>query len=486
MAAHAPHFSVIVALGIVAFVTEMILLLVVVRRTRARRDGGSAKGTHDLLTILSALGAALLVPCPVAILVSRGRSDLIEQFVGPWHPRFELMTHPLNQIWVLQLGTMVALPSLVLAGVSVGTIAASRYEGRLQRILLYCAAPAVLAPFFLGAWSFLNRIREIVGYPRSMFAERPDETAPAISKALAVANQVLDRWACLAVIALVGMIAWLAYDLVRRDSSSMRWLGPRRTILASASMLAVAGLAWWLSGPLARENESPFPGHSDRRSRRLAPAVPAGLSQGQLHDRADELKMGFYREPLVFPLVHQEEDKWVAIGCRIEVSKVRVSSDGLGIYDGPQELKERLEQCKGNARILHPGETLGSPLIEASPSVSMDLLAEVLAVVYDLGWREIRLVTGVPQTIQRPWLGPLSRASMQTTSVAVMRPSDLESRTAQTAIRVARDSQRYREVIDQVLTARRESRASVLVLDSGGSSPENRWPRPPSMELLGR
>jgi hypothetical protein len=485
MAARAAHFWAIVVLGMATLVAEAILLLMVVRRTRARLDGSSAKGFHDLLTIASALGAALPIPCLIAILVSQGRSDLIEQFVSPWHPRFEIMTHPINQIWVLQLGTMVALPSLVLAGVTVGTIAASRYEGRAQRTFLYCAGPALLAPLCLGTWAFLNRLREIVDYPRSMFAERPDETALAISKALAAADRVLDRWAYLAVFALVGLIAWLAYDIVRRGSR-ICWLGSRRTILASASMLTVAGLVWSLSGPLARENQSPFPGHSDRRSRRLAPALPSGLSQGQLHDRADELRMGFYREPLVFPLVKQEEDKWLTIGCHIEVSKVRVSSDGLGIYDGPQELKERLKQCKGNARILHPSEQLGSPLIEASPSVPMDLLSEVLAVVYDLGWRETRLVTGVPQTIHRPWLGPLSRAVMQTTPVAVMRPGDIESRSTQTAILIAKDFERYRDVIDQVLTARRESRAPVLVLDPGELSRQNRWPRHPSMEPSGK
>jgi hypothetical protein len=469
------HFSAIVALGIFAFVAEMSLLLVTIRRCRTGRDPGPSRGTYHLLTVGLALGGALLVPCLVAILVNRGRSDLIEQFTSPWLPRFENMTHPLNQIGVLRLGAMVALPSLVLAGVTLGAVVASRCNGRAQRILLYSVAPAILGPFFLGVWFFLNRLRDIVGYPRSMLADHPDETALAISKALAAANQVLDQWAYFAVFALVGLIACLAIGLARNWHTSLNWLGTRCSIVASVSVLAIAGVVWWISGPLARENQDPFPGHSDRRSRRLTPAIPAGLSQGQLYDLVDGTRMGFYREPLVFPLVLQEEDKWLAIGCRIEVSKVRVSSDGLGIYDGPQELKERLEQCKGNARILHPGEPLGSPVIEASPNGSMAMLSDVLAVVYDLGWREIRLVTGVPQTIQRPLLGPISRAFLQTTSVAIMQAGDFELRTPQTAIRVAKGDQHYRDLLDQVLAARRESRASVLVLDPEGSSHENRW-----------
>lgn len=452
-----PHFWQMIAVGILAFLAELVILLGTIRGWRARTGGASSsKGAFALRTIVLAIVVALLLPSQVIGLVSGGQRAIVRLIVGPSPPWFEKMTSPWDQVQVLLLGTIVGLPSFMLAGITVGAVATSQCGSRVRRILFCSAAPTILMPFFLGVCFYLHR----------MLGSHYQPSA---------AKRAMDAGAWLAGFALAGFVAWLAYHLARTRGSAASWPKPRHNIVAGVAMLAMAAIVGWFSRPFAAENHSPPSGHDDRTSR-MAPAIPPGITQRELYDFTDKTWMGHYRDPLAFPLVHQKEDAMFASGWG---PLLRLSDQHLMIekqwIETPQELREELRLAERKVSLLHPNEREGSTLIMAPPGLSLDLLADVLAVIYDRGGREVRLVTGVPETIQRPAVGPLTRIIWQTTAVAIARSGDLDPKRPQRSIPVPGRFQRYRELLDQVLESRRLSLPPVLMLDRKGSWHWSGW-----------
>jgi len=134
----------------------------------------------------------------------------------------------------------------------------------------------------------------------------------------------------------------------------------------------------------------------------------------------------------------------------------------------PRELRETLDLKERNFRMLHAKDT-GSTLIMARPDLPVDLLADVLAVCYERGEREARLVTGLPETIQRPRVGPLTRIIYQTTSVTLARDKDLAPSRQQLVIALSTGPHRYRELLDEIFESRSPTSTVTLLLDPTGS-----------------
>jgi len=454
---HTPHFWQIVTVGILAFMVELVLLARVMRGWQMRDHGASSRRAGFAIRIIVlAVAVALLLPSQVVALVSGGRSALLRLIVGPWPPWWETMTSPRDQMQVLLLGAIVGVPPVIVAAITTVTAAIPPFRGGMQRTLLLIAAPLILTPFFLGVCFFLHRL--------SSWDWLPGPPLQAVSRMIS-AKPALDTGLLLAACTLIGYVAWLAWKITRSGHSLASWPKPRHSMLAGASMLAASAVLWWLSAPLASENRLPLPGHDAvvTRRLRLAPAIPTGISQSELYDLASKTRMGSYRDALSFPLVYQKGDADSSWGPFLELSPLGVL-DNKFLIGNRHELRERLEQDHRNAPLLHPDEPEGSVRIAAPPDLSPDLLADVLAVVYDMGKREVRLVTGLPQTIQRPAIGPLSRMVVQNTTVGLARSTDPDLKEGQRSIPVSDGFRRYRDLLDEVLSARRQSLTPVLIL----------------------
>jgi hypothetical protein len=363
-----------------------------------------------------------------------------------------------NQQEVLSLGTCVGFPSILLAGITVGAVNSQRVAwGR--RILFCSAAPAVLAPFFGGIWLYLDGLpKDTIGPGRH----------PALSSTLAAAKHMLDTGVLVGGLALVAFCAWCLVEFVRKRNESARvGEGPRRATVAVTVILTVAAIVWWLSGPLVAENLAPVPGYDSRNTERVFPAVPVGLSQDELYARSTEAWMKTYRGRLVYPLVTREQAALVFSGVLVALSSDRVTVSGVTVE--PQDLHDALVHARSNDRLLHGNERARSPMIMAPSDLPIGMLAEILAVAYDAGDYEVRLVTGLPETIQRPALGALTRAVLQSTPVTLARSEDIDPKRQQRLIPLSKGLHRYRDLLDQVLGSRQAALPPVLLLDPEAS-----------------
>jgi cytochrome bd-type quinol oxidase subunit 2 len=461
-----PYFWELVAVGALASVAELFLMLWAARARRVRPGAPSAIcGEIPLWSVVAALVVALLVPIFVVVLVSKGRDDLIRVALGLRYFRNAGMEPHWSQERVLSLGTAVGLTPLLLAGVFAGAVASWRARGRLQKILCCSAAPAMLVPFLIGVGLYPYRLLSIEIPNASVFTAR--EQAPYWTRALASGKQGLDVGALVAGCVLAVVFAWIAIWLVRKkDDSAHEWPRKGTAVLASAVMLAAGALACWLAAPLAAENRTAFPAHDFRFTMRVFPAVAPGLSQGELYDLSAKARQDIYWDRLQFPLSARTEDPLLRWGPVVEPR-----SDGIMIdyrrMSSPRELRETLDQKEDNLRLLH-GDDTGSTLLMAPPDLPINLVADVLAVCYERGEREVRLVTGLPETIQRPLVGPLTRIIFQTTSVTLARDKDLDPNRRQRVLALSKGPRRYRDLLDEVFQLRPTSPVTLL-LDPTGS-----------------
>lgn len=88
----------------------------------------------------------------------------------------------------------------------------------------------------------------------------------------------------------------------------------------------------------------------------------------------------------------------------------------------------------------------------------------------------MRLVTGLPKTVDRSVLGQLSRIVVQTTTVGLARTRELDSRRPRGTISVPGEFRRYRDLLDRVLAERRASSQPALLLLSEELPPNNTTP----------
>jgi hypothetical protein len=140
-----------------------------------------------------------------------------------------------------------------------------------------------------------------------------------------------------------------------------------------------------------------------------------------------------------------------------------------------RDVREALELAQSNHRRLHGKRGEGRTLIMATPNASVDLLTDVLAIIYDLGDREIRLVTGLPETVHRPVLGPLTRIVVQASTVALATDEDLGPREATPTITVPGGLRRYRDLLDRVLAGPHASAPPVLLLTTQAARHWHGW-----------
>ena len=437
------------------------------RARRARPGAPSAiLGGIPPWSVVASLVVALVVPIFVVVLVHRGRDELVRVALGLRYFRHAAMEDHWSQERVLALGTAVGLPPLLLAGIFTGAAAGLRLRGRLERILFSLATPAIVLPFFIGAGLYPYRLQSIEIPDASVFTAR--EQAPYWARALASGKHGLNAGAVVAGCVLAVVFVWLASRLVRKkDDGTDEW--PRRgtAIAASTVMLAAGALAWWLAAPLAAENRAAFPGHDFRTTERVFPAVPDGISQAALYDLSAKTRIGIYWDRLAFPLSARAQDPLLRWGPVVEPRTEGVVLDDL--HRSPRQLRAALDLKVDNLRYLH-GDDTGSTLIMARPDLPVELLADALAVCYERGEREVRLVTGLPETIQRPLLGPVTRIIFQTTSVGLARMKDMDQSRQQRVLALPNGPQRYRDLLDEVLAMGATSSEVTLLL-----APEGSW-----------
>ena len=447
-----PYFWPMAVIGIISFLAELVFLVWVLRGKQACAAASDSRWPAVLSVVV-----ALILPTLVVVLVSGGRRMLIELALGLRRLPWELMPMRIesNQQWVLLMGSSLSIPSNLLAAFTVGFGVSQRAKYD-HRALLSSLAPAAMLPFFTGVWCYLYRLRTI-HYPGLTGSDaRPRATI--LANALVAAKHGLDTGALVSGLALVAVSAMLVARIIRSktDCPPVR-TSPMRSILASMAMLAVAAMLWWLAEPLAAENRVPFPGHDRRYTARAVPMIPAGLSQTTLYDLSET------RVALPFPLVSLEQDGLVVWSPIITISDNSVMINGFVVNQ--EELSEELVRARGNDRLLHGAESVRAPLVMAKPDLPARRLADVLGVVYQCSPPEVRLVTGLPETIQRPALGAISRIIYQTSTVGLVRPEDIDPRNQNRLITLGEHRRRYRDVLDRVLELGQAPSPPAILLD---------------------
>jgi len=232
------------------------------------------------------------------------------------------------------------------------------------------------------------------------------------------------------------------------------------------ALLAGAVILWWLSGPLVAENRIPFPRHDHRYTRRVFPVVPADLTQDALYGLNGKVWIGHHSGSLTFPLVSRKQNPLVLWSPVLEISNDRLTLNGREVTRA--ELHDQLVHelsTDRQLRQLRGDDGSRSPLIMALPNLPLHVVMDVLAVVYDMGSREVRFVTGLPETIQRPSFGALTRVIYQTTTVNLARAGDIDSMNPHHVLRLSKDLKRYRDVLDRLFESEPTSSPSVLLLD---------------------
>jgi len=469
-----PYFWQILTVGGFALVAELVFLIWAMRcRGPEGRAANAPKRKSAHWPLLLSSVVVLVMPILVVALANAGRSDLMQETVGTQGPRWALMTREPNQQRVLLLGTTLALPSFLLAGITAGVIATPRRAGRVRRLFFCSAVPAIFLPFLSGVLLYLHRLLTMKCSGPDGFTARG--RAPVVSSTLSAAKHALDSGVVTAGVVLAIVIVGLTLQVVRqKEEGAQDWPTPARATVLGLFLLTIAASLCWLSGPLAAENRALLPDHSGHTTERIFPAVPAGTSQEGLYDLSYRARMGIYRNRLPFPLSSQEQDAIALWGPVVEVTDHGVMMDWRKL-SRRQELRESVQSAQMNHRLLHGDAGAGSTLIMATPNAPLDLLADVLAVIHDLGSCEVRLVTGWPQTVQRPTVGALTRIVWQATAVALRRDGDIDPEKTWRSIRVPGSLQRYRSMLDQILKARAASPPPVLLLDAEPSPHWGGW-----------
>jgi hypothetical protein len=226
------------------------------------------------------------------------------------------------------------------------------------------------------------------------------------------------------------------------------------------------GVASWLCRPLAAENRTPFPAHGDRQTTaRVTPPVYPEFSQPQLYSRGGDFRIGAYRESAWFPLVRQEEGTLVTRAAILQISKRGVQIDQLPI-DTVEDFRRQVNQTKRNVGLLVPNQPVGSTLIAALPDSSVELLADILELLFDLGEREVRLLSGRPETTARPTLGAVTRIVYQSTIVNLVVEGDASLHATQPMIPIPGRFEMYSDLLDRVLELRQASSAPPVFVFS--------------------
>jgi hypothetical protein len=371
------------------------------------------------------------------------------------------MTQEWNQRKLLLLGSILSFPSLVLAGVAAGAVA-SRRATRTVGILSQAIAPAVLIPLFSGIGLYLHRL-VTVHFPSSLSQQERDAI---LEEALVAAKASLDLGILTAGLMLGAFIVVFAGLLLPRGpaadnvTSRGRW-----AIQGAVPMLILAGLFTWMTGPMAAENDTPVPGHDRRTTQRLLPPASVDLGRDELFRLSGHSSIGPYQRRLFFPMVTIEQEPLVHWSPMLTVSGDAVSVDGI-VADSTQALRRLVMAAQNNERSFR-GHVNG-PLIAAAPAEPLSMVAKALAAVYDTGYHEVRLVTGLPQTIERPVLGALSRVALQTTTVMLVRAEGGQPE-APRGVPLAKSGESYRQLLDRVLAAGQGESPLPLVLASEGN-----------------
>lgn len=343
--------------------------------------------------------------------------------------------------------TLLTFPSILLAGIAAGRVASRRAQ-RTASILSLALAPVILIPLFAGIGLYLHRLVKLQ-FPTSLSQE---ERHAALRGALTVAKHALDVGVATAGVMLGASVAALAGWLITRAhtttdlSARNKWVKP-----AAVAMLAVAWLFTWMTGPLAAENRTPIPGHDHRTTQRIFPPVSVALGQAERYSHSRHASAGPYRDRLFFPLATIGQDPLFHWGPELRISTKAVTVNGI-VASSRQSLQGLLATAQDNERLLrgqvHP------PLIEATPYTPLRTVLDALGVIHDNGCHEVRLITGLPETIERPTLGALSRVALQTTTVVLARSGDDRPEARHSAF-LSRAAQSYRELLDRVLPTER-------------------------------
>jgi hypothetical protein len=459
-----PFFSWTVSIGVLVLLVQVGCIVRALRHVRA----DPIPRSRTWPAVLSS-AVALILPALVTVLVEGGRGMLITDVVAMLGPRseFALMRTEWNQQRMLFVGASLGFPSFLLAGITVG-MAIWWKAKNIHRILLSSLAPAALMPFFVGVWLYLYRLGHIE-YP-GLTGSAESTTAPILARALDAAKLALDAGAWASCFAVMVLFVLQAGRVLRADDATeLARPSIRGSLAATVGMVAAATSLWWLSRSLAAENRTPFPPHDQRFTQRIYPVVPAGLSQGDLYEFGLKTERGYHAIPLSFPLTWQQQDALVVWGPVIGLSGNGITVNGISVVH--HELQDRLVREISNDRLLHPlGRDEGdrSPLIEAPPNLPLHLLAEVLTTAYEIGLREVRLVTGLPETVQRPTLGALTRINYQTTKVVLSGLDDSPAANQARGIRIHGEPERYRDLLDRLFELEKVSSEPVVMLVGPG------------------
>lgn len=433
-----------VTVGTLAFLAELLIVMSPLRRARTG-PRTSARSSEPRLSSM-AIVVALLLPAHVVGLVSGGRILMIQQLAGHWTPDWafwEEMRDPSNQLKVLLAGICLSLPSLMLASIVVASLPTLSCASRTRRILLQGTLATALGAFLSGAIVFLYRMLDLQG-----------------SVGLSTAKHALNVGAGLALLAMAayGFCAARAFIAnVLSANRSSAW-----NVIVGMGMLATATILGWLTHPMAAENHAAIPEHHGKSTHRVIPAIPPHLSQNELYETADKTRVGCC-PPTTVPFIGEASEP-LGRGALLQLSNDRMTLEGRWI-DGLQDLQEQLKQAGRNAPLLYPNGTPPTLLLAAPPALAPARLAEVLHVVYQLGGREVRLVTGHPETVDRPVLGRLSRIALQATTVVLRRADDVAARKGPSMIPVPGQFLRYRDLLDRV-REQASSTPTLLLEDS--------------------
>jgi hypothetical protein len=445
-----PYFWPIVAAGIVAFVAELAILY---RIRRAERTQGTVR--FPLRSVALSAIVALTVPCIIVVAVNRGRGEHIKWALGLLGRHWESpMFWPQNQILVLLLGSAASLPSILLAAIT-ATAAATQGRRRVWRMLFCFAAPAMLLPFFVGIGLSLYRLANIP-YP-NFTIPGASARAPIVASTLAMAKHGLEVGTMVAGLVLTGLFVLVAGRIIgTRNETDLARTKVRPWAIVMA-LLATSAALWWVSRPLAIENLTPWPSHP-HDTWKVFPPVPSVLSQDALYELSTK------SVPPRFPFVRQKQEALVERNPVVQLSSFGVTVNGISVAN-PHSLFEELVQVWNNERLLHGDE--GIPLIAAMPNIPMELLADVLAVIYRADRRKVRLVTGLPETIQRPFLGPLSRIIPQSTTVIIASRADedMDPTDQRKAIPLSTGLRQYRELLDRIFEKGQAPSPNILLID---------------------
>jgi hypothetical protein len=450
-------YGLLLAAGAVAFVVQVVSLVRALRLWRAKPDG------HRRALWPNAAMASLSLAMPIAVLalVSHGRRQFIAMSLSTQRPSWEALTRPASQVELLYLGATLAAPSLLLGAMALALAAGAMSRDKLLRALSWSVVPVTLAPFLGGGWLFLHRLRKML--------DAPPFTALDASASTPLA------WGALAAAFGLGLVVALGAHALRRmpRAAETPHHAVRGTILVSVLMVIAAGGLVWRAAPLAAENSLPWPATTQDFPVRVMPPIAAGLSQAELYDLSTRRLLGGHRHPLPFPLTTRPQEPISAPSVSIELARDREAVSWAQAKDVAQ-MVDLLNLDISNFDLLHPGVAMDTLLLHARPDVPTTMVRDALHAALDTGFREIRLVTGLVDTIHRPTLGPISRAQWQATRVRIVRSGAPVPSVGVPPLLVPGKYPEYRDLLDAIFSAQQPGQPATLVVQDSESVSDQR------------